>query len=385
MDPTPRECSLATLSWLARLVECATVSGTASNLELLSLADSALRNLGFRIRYTYSDDRKRANLFASYGGDVGGILLSGHTDVVPVSGQEWTRPAFELSRDGSQIYGRGVCDMKGFIACTLAVLERSDLSALTRPVHVALTFDEEIGCIGVRSLLEDLCGFGIRPDACIVGEPTGMKVVRSHKGRHAMRCTVKGKAEHSSFSGMGVNAAEVACTLVSEISAQAQHLAQAEVDDEFYVPYSTMAVCRVHSGLATNVIPEEAEFDFDLRFLPAADPDHILAPVHFKAAELERRMREKVEASSISIARRTAVPALMQRSEEDRIVEQLFRAGARSGTHVAFTTEGGLYQAAGIPTVICGPGDIAQAHTADEFITVEQLAICEAVIQELLH
>lgn len=384
MDAVNRECSPATLSWLARLVECETVSGTASNLALLDLVANALRNLGFALRYTYSDDRERANLYASHGGEQGGILLSGHTDVVPVSGQDWSRPPFELSREGERVYGRGVCDMKGFLACVLAVLERADLKSLGRPVHVAFTFDEEIGCIGVRSLLEDLCAFGIKPDACIVGEPTGMRVVRGHKGRHALRCTVQGRAEHSSLSGLGVNAAEVACELAAEISAQAAALARSFIDEDFYVPFSTMAVCRFHSGTATNVIPEKAEFDFDLRFLPSAKPDEILAPLYAKADELERRMRGKVDSSRVTLARRTAVPALLPGDDEDPLVAQLFRAGAESGTHVAFTTEGGLYQAAGIPTVICGPGDIAQAHTADEFIAIGQLAVCESVIQRLL-
>ncbi|CAB3664404.1 acetylornithine deacetylase [Achromobacter kerstersii] len=385
MDSTNRECSLATLSWLARLIACETVSGTASNLKLLALVDNALRNLGFALRYTYSDDRERANLFASFGGEVGGILLSGHTDVVPVSGQDWSRPPFELSRERDKVYGRGVCDMKGFLACVLAVLEGTDLQSVGRPIHVAFTFDEEIGCIGVRSLLEDLSTFGIKPDACIVGEPTGMRVVRAHKGRHALRCTVQGRAEHSSLSGLGVNAAEVACELVAEISAQASALAMSTTDEDFYVPFSTMAVCRVHSGTATNVIPEKAEFDFDLRFLPSAKPEDILTPLYLKANELEQRMRSKVDSSRITLARRTAVPALLPRKNEDQLVERLFRAGAELGAHVAFTTEGGLYQSAGIPTVICGPGDIAQAHTADEFIAIEQLAVCESVIQRLLQ
>ncbi|KMJ90613.1 acetylornithine deacetylase [Achromobacter xylosoxidans] len=374
----------ATLSWLGRLVACETVSGTASNLPLLGMVEEALRGLGFRIRYTYSPDGRRANLYASHGGDVGGILLSGHTDVVPVAGQEWSRAPFELSREGERVYGRGVCDMKGFLACVLSVLERLDLKALKRPVHVAFTFDEEIGCIGVRSLLEDLRGLGIRPDACVVGEPTGMAVVRAHKGRHALRCRVLGRAAHSSLSGLGVNAAQVACALVAEITEQAGQLAQREVDEDFYVPFSTMAVCRVHAGQAANVIPESAEFDFDLRFLPGVDPDAVLAPIHARAAELQRRMRDKVEASRVDVFRRTAVPALVSRRDEDGIVARLFQAGAGKGSHVAFTTEAGLYQAAGIPTVVCGPGDIAQAHTADEFIAVEQLALCEGVLARLL-
>lgn len=384
MESPIRDCSAAALSWLALLVACETVSGAASNLDLLRRVDGALRGMGFAIRYTYSPDRQRANLYASLGGDVGGVLLSGHTDVVPVAGQEWSRPPFTLTREGDRVFGRGVCDMKGFLACVLAALERLDRKALRRPVHVAFTFDEEIGCVGVRSLLEDLHVFGIRPEACVVGEPTGMRVVRAHKGRHALRCAVVGRAEHSSLSGIGVNAAEVACALVAEIARQADQLAQGEGDADFYVPYSTLAVCRVQAGQATNVIPERAEFDFDLRFLPSADPDAVLAPIHAHAADLQRRMRARVESSRIEVSRRTAVPALLPTAAEDAIVERLFQAGAARGSHVAFTTEAGLYQAAGIPTVVCGPGDIAQAHTADEFITLAQLALCEDVLARLL-
>lgn len=377
-------CSPEALSWLESLIAYPTVSGSSSNLELLSQVELFLRRTGFSVRYTYSEDRKRANLFASLGGNTGGILLSGHTDVVPVAGQDWTRDPFALTEEGEKLYGRGTCDMKGFLACVLATIGRLETEDLAQPLHVALTYDEEIGCIGVRSLLADLLQHGIRPSACIVGEPTGMAVVRAHKGRHSWRCNVRGRAEHSSLSGLGVNAAETACILAAEITSQAQALQTAKRDDGFYVPFSTMAVCRVHAGHATNVIPEEAEFDFDLRFLPGTDPDEVLAPIHRRAAELEQRMREKVPDSHVLLMKRTSVPALVPNADTQPLVDALFQAGASTGGFVAFTTEGGLYQQAGIPAVACGPGDIAQAHTADEYVLSSQLAMCERVLAQLL-
>ena len=225
---------------------------------------------------------------------------------------------------------------------------------------------------------------GIQPSACIVGEPTGMSVVRAHKGRHSWRCDVKGRAAHSSLSGTGVNAAETACLLAAEVAMQARGLQTAKRDEGFYVPFSTMAVCRMNSGHATNVIPEEAQFDFDLRFLPGTDPDGILAPIHHRAQELQQTMRAKIPESQVSLMQRTSVPALISRAETNSLVEALFQAGAHSGGHVAFTTEGGLYQQAGIPTVICGPGNIVQAHTADEYILSSQLGLCESVLERLL-
>ncbi|MGS1009394.1 acetylornithine deacetylase [Achromobacter anxifer] len=382
-DQSP-DCSSGALAWLESLIACPTVSGSHSNLELLALAESFLRKIGFAVRYTYSEDRKRANLYASLGGSVGGILLSGHTDVVPVAGQDWTRDPFRLTDEGERLYGRGACDMKGFLACVLATVGRLGSGRLAQPVHIALTYDEEIGCVGVRGLLADLRQHGIRPSACIVGEPTRMEVVRAHKGRHAWRCNIRGRAEHSSLSGMGVNAAETACALAAEVAAQAQALQSATRDEGFYVPFSTMAVCRVHSGHASNVIPEEAEFDFDLRFLPGVEPDAVLAPIHQRARELERTMRQRVSESQVLLMQRTSVPALVPRADTDMLVEALFRAGAQAGGHVAYTTEGGLYQQAGIPALVCGPGDISQAHTADEYILRSQLGMCESVLERLL-
>lgn len=371
--------------WLRDLVGHQTISGSQSNLSLLKQVDTFLSARGFRTRYTFSADGQRANLFASRGAEgLGGLLLAGHTDVVPVAGQHWTRPPFELTKEDGRLFGRGTCDMKGYLAAILAVLERQSGDDCHLPLHLGFTYDEEIGCVGVRPMLKDLAEVGIRPSACVVGEPTMMNVVRSHKGRHAWRCKVVGEAAHSSLSGLGVNATEIACRLVSEISVQAQRLKAAYRDEGFYVPYSTMATCKIQGGHAANVIPEETEFDFDLRYLPSQDPEAALAPIHSAAAELEREMKSRVSKSEIRLWKRTAVPALVADSVADRLVRSLIDAGASAGGHTAFTTEGGLYQLGGIPTVICGPGDIAQAHTADEFILDSQLGACEDVLERLV-
>ncbi|SOE06207.1 acetylornithine deacetylase [Variovorax sp. YR752] len=382
-DSMERSPSPETVQWLRQLLGFATVSGSASNLDLLALAGDALAQIGFRTRLTHSPDRQRANLFASLGEGSGGLLLSGHTDVVPVDGQHWHRPPFELSEDTQRFYGRGACDMKGFLAAVLATVARLDSSVIDTPLHIALTYDEEIGCIGVRQLLQDLREAGIHPSACIVGEPTGMQLVRAHKGRHAFRCAVRGRAAHSSLAGTVANAAEAAGRLVWEVAQQAQAL-QRDRDEGFYVPFSTMATCRFSAGHASNVIPEEAQFDFDLRYLPSIDPEAAVAPLHRLAAELETELRQRTPEARIAIERRTAVPALAPDARSDALAAKILGAGAVSGAHVAYTTEGGLYQAAGIPTVVCGPGDIAQAHTADEFILKAQLAECESLLAILL-
>lgn len=378
-------CSPELLEWLQELVAHNTISGTQSNLKLLDRIEIYLRNLGFAVRLTYSPDRKRANLFATLGdAKEGGLLLSGHTDVVPAEGQSWTHPPFDLYDDGLRLIGRGTCDMKGFLAAVLAVVGRLGPDRIALPLHLAFTYDEEIGCVGVRDLLADLARAGIRPAACIVGEPTSMKVVRAHKGRHAWRCKVQGRAAHSSLSGTGVNAAEVACELVSEISTQAKRLRQVANDDGFYVPYSTLATCRIHSGHAGNVIPQDAEFDFDLRYLPSTDPERTLAPILARAQTLSREMQDLDPDTQVVMERRTAVPALAHDPRAETFVRHLVAAGAQPGAHVAYATEGGLYQAQGIPTVVCGPGDIAQAHTADEYILKTQLKDCEEFLEALL-
>lgn len=378
------EPSAEAVQWLRKLVAFETISRSASNLDMLALADDALRQAGFRTRFTRSPDGQRANLFASHGDGDGGLLLSGHTDVVPVTGQHWTRPPFELTEDAMRFYGRGTCDMKGFLAVVLATIGRVDLHALGAPLHVALTFDEEVGCVGVRRLLEDLRDAGIRPASCIVGEPTNMKLVRAHKGREAFRCLVRGRASHSSLAGTVVNAVEAASQMVVQVTQHAKALQLSNRDEGFYVPFSTMTTCRLAGGHANNVIPEQADFDFDLRYLPSTDANAIIAPLQNFAAQLEAKLRETTPEASITIERRTAVPALAADSNADLLALQILQAGAHAGPHVAYTTEGGLYQAAGIPTVICGPGDIAQAHTADEFILKSQLSDCEAFLKKLL-
>jgi acetylornithine deacetylase len=373
------------VEWLRKLVGFPTVSGSESNLGLLEVAHAALVNAGFTARFTYSEDGQRANLFASRGAGPGGLLLSGHTDVVSAAGQQWCRPPFEMTEDADRFYGRGTCDMKGFLAAVLTVATRAQLGAPTWPLHIALTYDEEIGCLGVRPMLADLAAAGIRPDACIVGEPTGMRIVQAHKGRHSYRCRVMGQASHSSLSGMGVNAAEVACMLVAQVTARAAAVKEGERDDGFDVPYSTLATCRIAAGLASNVIPEAAEFDFDLRYLPCADPEVVIDPIRDLVVRTQAHMRTRVAQSHIELERRTAVPALAASEEGNRIVAIALDAGAMPGLPASYTTEGGLYQAAGIPTIICGPGSIEQAHTADEFILKSELAACEEFLRNLIE
>lgn len=381
LDVSPSD---ATVKWLRHLVKFQSLSGSASNIDLLEMTEAALKQLGFSSRFTYSPDGRRANLFASIGGSSGGLLLSGHTDVVPVAGQKWNYPPFDLVEEPDRFVGRGSCDMKGFIAACMATAQRIDFRSLKTPLHIALTYDEEIGCVGVRQLLADLKDAGITPSACIVGEPTNMHAVRAHKGRHAYRCRVKGQAAHSSLSGVGVNSLEFACELVGHIQRQAENLRTVDLDEGFYIPYSTMAPCRIDGGHASNVIPEETVIDFDLRFLPSVDPANALAPVLDAASVLASRMQRIVPHASIDIERRTDVPALAANPLNEFVTSLALNAGATLGANVAYTTECGLYQAAGIPAIVCGPGDIAQAHTADEYLLRSQLAACEGFLYRLI-
>lgn len=378
------QVSTRTMEWLRTLIGYKTVSGSDSNLGLLECVEATLLARGFQVRYSRSPDGARANLFASIGRGDGGLLFSGHTDVVPTTGQEWSRPEFTLTEEPDRLYGRGTTDMKGYIAAVLAAVESFPLENLRSPLHVALTYDEEIGCVGVRGLLADLSFAGIRPAACVVGEPTRLQVVRAHKGRHSYRCHVRGRAAHSSLAGLGINALVAASRVVGLVSHRADMLKNDENDQGFYVPYSTMAPCRFLAGNANNVIPEAAEFDFDLRFLPSTDPNDVMAPIIDAATLIEGELRTKVEDASVRIERRTAVPALAEQSGSDAVAEMALRAGAQRGANVAFTTEGGLYQQAGIPTIICGPGDIAQAHTADEYIERSQLAAANRFVRRML-
>ncbi|WP_296403894.1 acetylornithine deacetylase [Psychrobacter sp.] len=392
------------IEWIKRLIAFDTVS-RHSNLALIEDVQAYCVSLGLDPMLTFNGHQdkaqSKANLFVSVpasGGDVdsnmasinGGIVLSGHTDVVPVEGQDWTSDPFEADIRGDKLYGRGACDMKGFIACALNLLPKavklSQMGKLMKPLHLALSFDEEVGCLGAPLMLEDLSERGIRPDYCIVGEPSSMKMVIAHKGISVFRCSVHGKSTHSSLTHQGVNAISYAARLIGFIDKLACQLAQSEqVDDQFDVPYSTLSIGTIAGGTATNIVPNLCEFTFDYRNLPSMGTEDILPAIKQKISELNKQMQQVDSETGIEIEQLENVPAMTdsESAELQQLIAGLVQSSARH--KVAYATEGGQFTNAGIATVICGPGSIEQAHKADEYVEVAQLAQCDDFLQKLLQ
>ncbi|CAG1012252.1 partial acetylornithine deacetylase, partial [Burkholderiales bacterium] len=375
----------STLALLERLVSFDTTS-RESNLALIHWVRDYLADFGVDSRLTFDDTGAKANLFATLGpaGD-GGIVLSGHTDVVPVDGQPWTVPPFALTRCADRLLGRGVCDMKGFIATALAFVPIWLKQGLRRPLHLAFSYDEEVGCIGVRRLLADLAGCGLRPGGCVVGEPTGMQVIVAHKGRQSYRCRVRGKPGHSARPEEGVNAIHIACELVTELARLAKkHRELGPFDTGFDVPYSTMQAGVIQGGTACNIIPRDCSFEFELRNLPLDDPAAILAALQYYAEhKLLPEMLAVDPGTGITWETISDLPAF-DSGAESSITHLAHECSASTGvSKVSYAAEASLFDRAGMPTVLCGPGHIAQAHQPDEWVALEQLALCEAFMRRL--
>jgi len=331
----------------------------------------------------------KANLFgtlpAQDGATQGGIVLSGHTDVVPVDGQAWTSDPFALAERDGRLYGRGTADMKGFIATALALVPEFLAMPRSKPLHLALSYDEEIGCVGAPVMLAELQRRGIRADGCVVGEPTGMQVVVAHKGVNLFRCRVHGKAAHSSLTPRGCNAIEHAARLICRIRDIADHYQSQGPFDTFYdVPYTTLTTNQIHGGIAVNTIPDLCEFGYEFRNLPGMPVDTIQQQIEqYVQDELLPRMRREHADASIEIQRGARAPAL--EASEQEAITRLVRALTRDEQtrKVAYGTEAGLFQNAGVPALVCGPGHIEQAHKPDEFVEIAQLEACENFLRQL--
>jgi acetylornithine deacetylase len=382
--------SAASRAMIERLIGFNTVSRD-SNLGLIEWVRDYLHGLGALTRLTHDATGRKANLFATLGDSKKpGLILSGHTDVVPVDGQNWDTDPFQATLRDGKLFARGAADMKGFIGIILAqapkfVAALND-NRLDAPLHYSLSYDEEVGCIGVRGLIRDLEENHIRPAGCVVGEPTSMQPIIAHKGTHRFRCRVRGREAHSSYVTHGVNAIEYAARLVVFIRQIADRLAQIETRDYgFTVPYSTLSTGVINGGIAANVIPKDCMFQFDMRTLPNTPPDALFQEICTYAQELAREMHAVDEKSGIDLEWLSQTAGLAA-AESDAIVQwamQLSR-NARVGK-VSYGTEAGLFQKMGVPSVICGPGDIAQAHSANEFVTLEQLAQCEKFMDRILE
>ena len=371
---------------IGRLVAFPTVS-RESNLELIDFVREVLRPHGADVRLTFDDERRKANLFATLGpAGPGGLVLSGHTDVVPVEGQAWDTDPFELVRNDGRLYGRGTSDMKSFIAVALALLP-DFVQRLERPLHLALSYDEEVGCIGVGRLLEDLARHRVEPSGCVVGEPTLMTPVIAHKGKRSYRCSVRGLAGHSAYAPHAVNAVEAAAEAVAFLKDMARrHQGTGPYDHGFDVPHTTVHTGVIHGGTALNIVPSSCTFDFEFRHLPTDDPDALLA-------ELKRRIASHIEPDMHAVDARTGfeivqmseIPALDTRSETQIVALVQELTGTREVGKVSYGTEASQFQRAGIPSVVCGPGSIEQAHKPNEFIALEQVTACERFLRALFE
>ncbi len=382
----PHNLSPASLTLAQQLIRINTVSQN-TNLPLIDVAADHLRALGVDVRLTFNADKTKANLFATVGaGKPAGLILSGHTDTVPWDGQDWMLDPLSAQVKDGKLFGRGSADMKGFIACALAQAKLYLEADLPYAIHYALSYDEEVGCFGVKELLADMKDAGIQPLACIVGEPTSMVPAIAHKGVYRWRCCVRGKEAHSSLTPHSVNAIEEAAKLVSHIRSMADEWKTSEPRYEgFDVPFSTASVGQFQGGIADNVVPRDAWFNYEFRDLPTADVLLMQKRVLAKAESAQNAMKLVASEAGFQFEEICAVPSFLGSESHavTRLAKQL--SGEANVALVAFGTEAGLFKRAGIDTVVCGPGSIQQAHQPDEYVSLEQLARCEAFLQGLTH
>jgi len=351
-----------------------------SNMKLIEFVRAYLDGHGIASTLTPSQDGTKANLFATIGpGGKSGIGLSAHSDCVPVEGQTWASDPFTLTARGGKLYGRGACDMKGFLACVLASVPLFTSRQLTEPVHIIVSYDEEVGCTGVRPLIARLGHDLPRPRVIIVGEPTSIGVIEAHKRIDAYRTTVTGREAHSSLPQLGVNAISYAAELIEEIDRISATLSTA-TNDRFDPPSSTVQVGTIEGGKAPNIVPKTCRFQWQVRGLPEADPDFVPKRLEAFAESLLARMRRVAPAASIDTLHQGSVPAFLAKPDSEAVALAMALTGADSTSTVSYGTEAGLFEEAGCLAVICGPGDIAQAHAADEFVTVAQLEACMAFL-----
>jgi acetylornithine deacetylase len=376
----------STLDLLDALIAFDTRS-SESNLALIDFIQQYLKRHDVESTLVFDETGRKANLYATIGPkDRAGLCLSGHTDVVPANGQPWTVPPFEMTRASDRVFGRGTADMKGFIAAVLASVPHFVQTCKEVPIHLAFSYDEEVGCRGVRGLLRELAAAPVKPLACIIGEPTSMQVAVAHKGKKAYRCCVKGLAGHSALTHLGVNAVDFAAELVTFLRRTQRDLrTHATLDHDFDPPYTTVHAGRLNGGIALNVIPDHAEVEFEIRNLPSDNADVIVQSItRYTDNELVSSMRETFAGSGIDWQQLVDYPALSDQAAASWLRELACAAAEREDVRtLAFGTEGGLFQSIGIPTVVCGPGSIEQGHKADEYVELEQLSKCLSFLGKL--
>ena len=370
---------------LARLVGFDTVSAKP-NMALMVYVKGLLEGAGIAVQLIPDAGGGKANLYATVGPPGAGVMLSGHTDVVPVEGQVWTADPFTLTERDGRLYGRGAADMKGFVACAVAAMIAAAGRPLRVPLHLALSYDEEIGCMGVRSLIDMLAAVPVRPAMCIVGEPTGMQVATGHKGKVALRATCVGREGHSALAPLALNALHLAVDFVAAVRGlQAEVVAMGLRDGEDDVPYTTLHVGLLRGGVQVNIVPALAVVDFEIRSLAGEDVDGLITRLRVAAEAIVSPLRAQFPEAEIRVERLWDYPGLGTPPDAGVVNFVKGLTGANGTIKVAFGTEGGLFDARlGIPTVICGPGSMAQGHKPDEYVALEQLARCEAMLAALV-
>ncbi len=386
LPATRRAAAPASLELIRQLVAFNTTS-RLSNLELIDWVREYLQRHGIACRLTHDDGGGKANLFATVGDpQVPGVVLSGHTDVVPAEGQEWSvDPWAGVVKDG-RLLGRGSADMKSFIGIVLAAVPAILAKPLRVPIHIALSYDEEVGCIGVGRMIRDMQAIGVAPGICIVGEPTSMRVVTGHKGKLSVRAHVRGREAHSAYAPYAVNALEYAAEMIVELRRmQRDKQANGPFNREYDPPYTTIHAGVLHAGTALNIVPHECEFDFEFRNIPEDDSQALLQQFErYCTGALLPQMQRIAPESGIAFETRSDNPSLHNEESAAIVgsIERLARGG--HGGKVAFGSEAGQFQRAGFESVICGPGSITDAHKPDEFITLDQIRLGEAFIARVI-
>lgn len=378
-EPSPTEI-------LARLIAFPTIS-RRPNLELLDYLESLLKPAGVRVERFAHDDGSRANLWATTGPEgPGGVVLSGHSDVVPVEGQAWSGDPFVLRGEGGRLYGRGTADMKGFLAVAVHAMLEAARMPLRRPLHLAVSCDEEVGCLGVRSLIEGLAARPDRPAFCIIGEPTGMRIANGHKGKTALRACCHGREGHSALAPDALNALHMGAEFLLRLRDRQEEIAaHGARDDAYDIPYTTIHAGMAQGGMALNIVPNSCSIDFEIRHIAADDPGRIMEGLANDAEAIAARYRNRFPEARIAIERLSGYPGLETPEDSEPIVLLRRLLGSSEPLiKVAFGTEGGLFQQGlDMPVVVCGPGHMAQGHRPDEFVAEDQLADSAALLRAL--
>ncbi len=381
-----------TLDWLTRLVAFDTTSHR-SNLQLIDSVAEELRKYGVEpllLPHVQEDGVRKANLFATFpaqdGSTEGGVVLSGHTDVVPVEGQDWDSDPFTVTERDGRLYGRGTADMKGYLAVIMSRLEAISAAQLTQPLHLAFSYDEEVGLLGAQRMIGEFAEHGIKPASCIVGEPSGMRVVRGHKSINLFTVSFRGVAAHSSLTPQGVNAIHYAGRFI-EFYRQLteQWRSEGPFDEAYPVAFTTGGVNLISGGIAGNTVPDACEIEFEFRALGTVDTAPVVARIReFLFETLEPAMKAEQEAAGIELVIKAQGPGLEIGPDADIVALARDCGGHPTDEKVTYGTEAGLFHGAGIETVVCGPGEIAVAHAANEYVELEQLAACETFLDTLI-